>query len=193
MLENQTLQKLVRQPLTWIICAAVLAGGILTTVLLRDASLTDTSPPQPVITSSGLILNTPTPTPTASPTSSSTLAPTTDAVAAGDQAYAAGEYQQATDYYQIALAANPAQPGVWVKSGNALREVGNNDAALAAYQEARTYDKTYGDAYLNAAALFWKKDDQPAAIDVLKLGIAAGATRGSDLEETLSVYEALQK
>lgn len=131
--------------------------------------------------------------PIASATSTSAPTASSSAVVSGDQAYADSNYTAAADEYQAALATEPNQPEVWIKTGNALREAGNLDDALAAYTKARELDVQSGDSYLNAAAVLWQQNDQEGAITLLQAGIAAGATRRADLEETLSVYEALQQ
>ena len=112
-------------------------------------------------------------------------------LAEADQFYAAGNFSAASEAYRAYLSQHPEEAAVWVKLGNAQRESGDEAGALRAYAEALTRDSLLGDAYLNSAAVHWQLGEREAARTLLREGIAQAASRKTDLETTLAVYEAL--
>ncbi len=74
-------------------------------------------------------------------------------VDAGDQCRDRGDWAQAAAHYQRAVAAYPARRPIWVQLGHALKESGQIEAALSAYQKAVALPGNDGDAPLHYGML----------------------------------------
>ncbi|MCC2631321.1 MAG: hypothetical protein K0S20_20 [Patescibacteria group bacterium] len=128
-----------------------------------------------------------TPSPSATPVSG-TLTPRQEAEAA----YQAKDYSKAIEQYKLAIEgqSNPTELAtLWNLLGNSYRENVKPDDALKSYDQAISFNKQLGDAYLNKAAILWGQDQQDAAKGVLQTALDAKSTRESDIRNLLSVYE----
>ncbi|MCA9166351.1 MAG: TIGR03032 family protein [Planctomycetales bacterium] len=61
----------------------------------------------------------------------------------------AGEFVQARDYFEQAVALDPTHAGAYNNLGNVLREQGDLDRAIQCYGASVAADPTYGKAYFN--------------------------------------------
>lgn len=66
---------------------------------------------------------------------------------------AVGNFDQALDIYARRLRANPHNPGLHLTQGHALKTIGRQGEAIAAYTEAYRLKPDYGDAYWSLANL----------------------------------------
>jgi serine/threonine protein kinase/tetratricopeptide (TPR) repeat protein len=77
-------------------------------------------------------------------------------------------------YYTAALALRPHNPGACVNLGNALREMGDLDRAIAAYREALDGHPDYRGARAQLVRTLERKGDMNGAIAELRAGIRFG-------------------
>jgi tetratricopeptide (TPR) repeat protein len=62
-------------------------------------------------------------------------------------------FAEAAAEYEIMLKAAPNQPGAWISYGHALKSIGKQNDAIAAYKKAASLLAGYGDAYWGLANL----------------------------------------
>jgi tetratricopeptide (TPR) repeat protein len=77
-------------------------------------------------------------------------------------------------YYTGALTLRPHNPGVCVNLGNALREIGDLDGAIAAYREALDGHPDYAGARARLVRTLENKGDMNGALAELRAGIRFG-------------------
>jgi len=93
-----------------------------------------------------------------------------DAVAAaqlGGMYYQVGMWQQALQFYDIALSIQPDDPHLLTDSGNVYRELGRHDRALDAFRQAHELDPTHWQSLFNTVVV--------AAFDLKQLELADAA------------------
>lgn len=69
--------------------------------------------------------------------------------AAGERAYAAGDWRGAEPHYRALVTATPQDAELWFKLGNIYARVEQPDAAIAAYREALVRDADLAKAWFN--------------------------------------------
>jgi tetratricopeptide (TPR) repeat protein len=147
----------------------------------------------------GVSTTAPTATPSPTPSVKPTTAPTSTASSSsptdqGDAAYSSGNYADATSDYRLAIS-QESQPWkkaiLYYKLGNSLRESNSLNEAISAYNSSLQLDQKSGDTYLNKAAIQWQLGKKTDAKQTLSDGISQGASRSSDLQQTLDVYKML--
>jgi len=111
---------------------------------------------------------------------------------------AAGDYAGAVEAYKKAVAANPGRAKVFLRLGDAQRELGQWDEALAAYEKVVSLDPKYSKAYMRMVGVYERKGQLDKAIETGEKGLAAGAfddseTRKTELETTLTFLRNRQK
>lgn len=102
-------------------------------------------------------------------------------VAAKDHDRAKQLYQQAANNYKEILKTTANSADVWLRLGILQRELGENDAALASFQQANNADPHNGTAELNAAMLLESLGKKKEAI------AAYNKVLGVDPENTLAM------
>ncbi len=93
-----------------------------------------------------------------------------DAVAAatlGGMYYQVGMWEQALQFYDIALSIAPDDPNLLTDSGNAHREIGDHDKALDSFRRAHELDPGHWQALFNTVVV--------AAFDLQRLDLADAA------------------
>lgn len=140
---------------------------------------------------------TPAPTSSSTPTTSVSATPgTVDHSKAAQEAYASKNYLEAIRQYTLAIektSDTAVRAQLWNNLGNVYRDNQNSNEAINAYTKSLELDPKFGDPYLNKAALQWGLGKKDEAIATLKAGIAQGTNRNQDLQNTLDVYEALNR
>lgn len=185
----------------WIIIAIIIiALAVLTAFFsVRSNRVAPSPTPSPTPTSSST--SSPVATASLSPTASPDPTPTATASestishkAKAEAAYKAKDYETAVAEYTAAIKAENESgelTTLWNSLGNAERDSGDTASAITAYTTSLLYNTKNGDAYLNKAALQWSLGNREEAKTTLRDGIQKEATRQQDLQNTLSVYEAL--
>lgn len=82
----------------------------------------------------------------------------------GDKARDAGEWGAAVEHYNIYLAANPNNFGIWVQKGNCAKEAKLFDIAMDAYQQAIDLNATDADVHLQLGHLFKMQGKKTSAL-----------------------------
>ncbi len=95
------------------------------------------------------------------------LAPGEELETAGNEAYSAGEYEQAAAAYQRAIEAGARRPRVHNNSGNALVREGKLGAAQAAYRKALELDPEYLFALNNLVLALYRGGERDKAWQLL--------------------------
>ena len=110
-------------------------------------------------------------------------------VSQANELYRQGEYQDAIEMYQAALALQPSDLKARNNLGIAYMQIGMDDRAIAAFEEVLRLDSTYGLAYYNLACLHARAGNAADAADFLQQAAAiepraldwAGTDRDFDL------------
>lgn len=182
---------------------SIAVGAIVVVVLLfvfilkdqKDQGQTPSNTtPTPSATPISNASDLPTTVPTASPTTSPSATPASTAShkTLAQEAYKNKQYTVAISEYLQAIDATKSTgelAELWNELGNTYRDNQNSAEALKAYDKSLSFNNKLGDTYLNKAALQWTMTQKDAARATLKVGIDANASRKSDLQNTLSVYE----
>lgn len=86
--------------------------------------------------------------------------------AAGERAYAAGDWADAEPHYRTLVQAVPQDAALWFRLGNVYARLDRPDAAVAAYREALVRDGDLAKAWFNMGVVQLRQ----AANSFLKLG-----------------------
>jgi len=102
----------------------------------------------------------------------------------------AGHHEESLDYYEAAVAADPAQPGYHYNLGASLQFLGQFDAAKAAFRACLALDEKDSRALVALASMGGERDD-PTLIPDLEAAWAARDTE--DADQALQLAHALAR
>ncbi len=77
-----------------------------------------------------------------------------------DDAYQAGDYNSAENYYREYLSKTKKAPDIWFRLGNILSRTNRSEAALNAYKESVKHDPEYYKSWYNMAMIYLKLSAQ---------------------------------
>jgi len=99
--------------------------------------------------------------------------------AAGDEARAAKDFEQANDYFEAAIRKDTRNPVLYNKLGLSQLRMNNTRAARFNFQKAVKYNSKYADAINNIGAVYYTERNYGAAARQFKKAVALDETRSS--------------